>query len=42
MKIILVIFYFEEPDGSQKTNVFAPVMPAFSIFEDENEKENRG
>uniref|UniRef100_A0A8C8AIU3 BUB1 mitotic checkpoint serine/threonine kinase n=1 Tax=Otus sunia TaxID=257818 RepID=A0A8C8AIU3_9STRI len=29
-----------EPDGSLKTNVLAPVMPAFSIFEDENEKEN--
>uniref|UniRef100_A0A8C0FJ12 BUB1 mitotic checkpoint serine/threonine kinase n=1 Tax=Bubo bubo TaxID=30461 RepID=A0A8C0FJ12_BUBBB len=31
-----------EPDGSLKTNVLAPVMPAFSIFEDENEKENSG
>ncbi|XP_069643843.1 mitotic checkpoint serine/threonine-protein kinase BUB1 isoform X2 [Haliaeetus albicilla] len=31
-----------EPDGSLKTNVIAPVMPAFSIFEDENEKENSG
>ncbi|KAM6355902.1 mitotic checkpoint serine/threonine-protein kinase BUB1 [Podargus strigoides] len=29
-----------EPDGSLKANVVAPVMPAFSIFEDENEKEN--
>ncbi|XP_040467742.1 mitotic checkpoint serine/threonine-protein kinase BUB1 [Falco naumanni] len=29
-----------EPDGSVKNNVVAPVMPAFSIFEDENEKEN--
>ncbi|KAM6081534.1 mitotic checkpoint serine/threonine-protein kinase BUB1 [Chlamydotis macqueenii] len=31
-----------EPDGGLKTNVVAPVMPAFSIFEDENEKENSG
>ncbi|NXS70672.1 BUB1 kinase, partial [Pandion haliaetus] len=31
-----------EPDGSLKINVVAPVMPAFSIFEDENEKENSG
>ncbi|NXL38259.1 BUB1 kinase, partial [Glaucidium brasilianum] len=31
-----------EPDGSLKTNVLAPAMPAFSIFEDENEKENKG
>ncbi|KFQ06092.1 Mitotic checkpoint serine/threonine-protein kinase BUB1, partial [Leptosomus discolor] len=31
-----------EPDGSVKTNVVVPVMPAFSIFEDENEKENSG
>ncbi|KFP65277.1 Mitotic checkpoint serine/threonine-protein kinase BUB1, partial [Cariama cristata] len=30
-----------EPDGSLKTDV-AVVMPAFSIFEDENEKENSG
>ncbi|KFP48313.1 Mitotic checkpoint serine/threonine-protein kinase BUB1, partial [Cathartes aura] len=29
-------------DGSLKANVVAPVMPAFSIFEDENEKENSG
>ncbi|KFU98763.1 Mitotic checkpoint serine/threonine-protein kinase BUB1, partial [Pterocles gutturalis] len=29
-----------EPDGSVKANVIAPVVPAFSIFEDENEKEN--
>ncbi|NXS43526.1 BUB1 kinase, partial [Balaeniceps rex] len=29
-----------EPDGSLKANVVAPVMPAFSVFEDENEKEN--
>ncbi|NXE05057.1 BUB1 kinase, partial [Lophotis ruficrista] len=31
-----------EPDGGLKTNIVAPVMPAFSIFEDENEKENSG
>ncbi|KAK4823384.1 hypothetical protein QYF61_001739 [Mycteria americana] len=31
-----------EPDGSLRANVVAPVMPAFSIFEDENEKENSG
>ncbi|XP_054678583.1 mitotic checkpoint serine/threonine-protein kinase BUB1 [Grus americana] len=31
-----------EPGGSLKTNVVAPAMPAFSIFEDENEKENSG
>ncbi|KAF1628078.1 Mitotic checkpoint serine/threonine-protein kinase BUB1, partial [Eudyptes filholi] len=31
-----------EPDGSLKANVVAPVLPAFSIFEDENEKENSG
>ncbi|NWY57320.1 BUB1 kinase, partial [Chionis minor] len=31
-----------EPDGSLKVNVAAPVMPAFAIFEDENEKENSG
>ncbi|NXN51760.1 BUB1 kinase, partial [Rynchops niger] len=31
-----------EPDGSLKANVAAPVMPAFAIFEDENEKENSG
>ncbi|NXC68007.1 BUB1 kinase, partial [Anhinga anhinga] len=31
-----------EPDGSLKANVVAPVVPAFSIFEDENEKENSG
>ncbi|KFZ65297.1 Mitotic checkpoint serine/threonine-protein kinase BUB1, partial [Podiceps cristatus] len=31
-----------EPDGSLKTDVVAPVMPAFSIFEDEAEKENSG
>ncbi|KFW06026.1 Mitotic checkpoint serine/threonine-protein kinase BUB1, partial [Eurypyga helias] len=30
-----------EPDGGLKT-VVAPAMPAFSIFEDENEKENKG
>ncbi|KFV39798.1 Mitotic checkpoint serine/threonine-protein kinase BUB1, partial [Tyto alba] len=29
-----------EPDGSLKANVVAPFVPAFSIFEDENEKEN--
>ncbi|NXH19553.1 BUB1 kinase, partial [Bucco capensis] len=29
-----------EPDGSLKPTGFAPAMPAFSIFEDENEKEN--
>ncbi|KFQ30727.1 Mitotic checkpoint serine/threonine-protein kinase BUB1, partial [Mesitornis unicolor] len=29
-----------EPDGGLKTNIVAPVMPAFSVFEDENEKEN--
>ncbi|NWR56499.1 BUB1 kinase, partial [Bucorvus abyssinicus] len=31
-----------EPDGSLKAHVLAPVTPAFSIFEDENEKENSG
>ncbi|NXQ81026.1 BUB1 kinase, partial [Nyctibius grandis] len=31
-----------EPDGSVKAHVVAPAMPAFSIFEDENEKENNG
>ncbi|KFW92922.1 Mitotic checkpoint serine/threonine-protein kinase BUB1, partial [Phalacrocorax carbo] len=31
-----------EPDGSLKATVVAPVTPAFSIFEDENEKENSG
>ncbi|XP_010165139.1 mitotic checkpoint serine/threonine-protein kinase BUB1, partial [Antrostomus carolinensis] len=31
-----------EPDGGRKGNVVAPVMPAFTIFEDENEKENSG
>ncbi|NXG86861.1 BUB1 kinase, partial [Stercorarius parasiticus] len=31
-----------EPDGRLKANVAAPVMPAFAIFEDENEKENSG
>ncbi|NXI56508.1 BUB1 kinase, partial [Chloroceryle aenea] len=31
-----------ESDGSLKPNIIAPVMPAFSIFEDENEKENNG
>ncbi|KFQ25436.1 Mitotic checkpoint serine/threonine-protein kinase BUB1, partial [Merops nubicus] len=31
-----------EPDGSLKPNVVAPVVAAFSIFEDENEKENSG
>ncbi|XP_009981134.1 PREDICTED: mitotic checkpoint serine/threonine-protein kinase BUB1, partial [Tauraco erythrolophus] len=31
-----------EPDGSLKANIVAPVVPAFSIFEDENEKENGG
>ncbi|KFP09609.1 Mitotic checkpoint serine/threonine-protein kinase BUB1, partial [Egretta garzetta] len=31
-----------DPDGSLKANVVAPVTPAFSIFEDENEKENSG
>ncbi|NWX10695.1 BUB1 kinase, partial [Caloenas nicobarica] len=31
-----------DPDGSLETNVVAPVVPAFSIFEDENEKENGG
>ncbi|KFV68556.1 Mitotic checkpoint serine/threonine-protein kinase BUB1, partial [Dryobates pubescens] len=29
-----------EPDGTLKLNIIAPVTPAFSIFEDENEKEN--
>ncbi|NXX47492.1 BUB1 kinase, partial [Tricholaema leucomelas] len=29
-----------KPDGSLKLNIVAPVTPAFSIFEDENEKEN--
>ncbi|NXI73358.1 BUB1 kinase, partial [Anseranas semipalmata] len=29
-----------EPDGTLKVNVAAPVVPMFSIFEDENEKEN--
>ncbi|NXI44647.1 BUB1 kinase, partial [Galbula dea] len=29
-----------EPDGGLKLDVVAPVAPAFSIFEDENEKEN--
>ncbi|XP_010003306.1 PREDICTED: mitotic checkpoint serine/threonine-protein kinase BUB1 [Chaetura pelagica] len=29
-----------EPDGSLKANTAAPFTPAFSIFEDENEKEN--
>ncbi|NXN36209.1 BUB1 kinase, partial [Rhinoptilus africanus] len=31
-----------EPDGSLKADVAVPVMPAFAIFEDENEKENSG
>ncbi|NXD73232.1 BUB1 kinase, partial [Eolophus roseicapillus] len=31
-----------DPDGSLKPNVAIPVVPAFSIFEDENEKENNG
>ncbi|NWX41016.1 BUB1 kinase, partial [Steatornis caripensis] len=31
-----------DPDGSLKADVVAPVVPAFSIFEDENEKENNG
>ncbi|KAM6298325.1 mitotic checkpoint serine/threonine-protein kinase BUB1 [Aegotheles albertisi] len=31
-----------DPGGSLKPNVVAPVVPAFSIFEDENEKENSG
>ncbi|NXX84456.1 BUB1 kinase, partial [Urocolius indicus] len=31
-----------EPDGSLKTPVVAPVVPAFSIFEDDNDKENKG
>ncbi|NXD84626.1 BUB1 kinase, partial [Halcyon senegalensis] len=31
-----------EPDGSLKPDIIAPVVPAFSIFEDENEKENSG
>ncbi|OPJ58957.1 mitotic checkpoint serine/threonine-protein kinase BUB1 [Patagioenas fasciata monilis] len=31
-----------DPDGSLETSVFPPVVPAFSIFEDENEKENGG
>ncbi|NXS61999.1 BUB1 kinase, partial [Brachypteracias leptosomus] len=31
-----------EPDGSLKPNVMAQVVPAFSIFEDEQEKENSG
>uniref|UniRef100_A0A8B9ER71 BUB1 mitotic checkpoint serine/threonine kinase n=1 Tax=Anser cygnoides TaxID=8845 RepID=A0A8B9ER71_ANSCY len=29
-----------EPDGTLKVKVAAPVVPMFSIFEDENEKEN--
>ncbi|NWU14844.1 BUB1 kinase, partial [Cephalopterus ornatus] len=29
-----------EPDGCLKTNIGVPVNPAFSIFQDENEKEN--
>ncbi|NXU94009.1 BUB1 kinase, partial [Xiphorhynchus elegans] len=29
-----------EPDGCLKTNVGVPATPAFSIFQDENEKEN--
>ncbi|NWQ72362.1 BUB1 kinase, partial [Neopipo cinnamomea] len=29
-----------EPDGCLKTKVVIPVTPAFSIFQDENEKEN--
>ncbi|NXV71383.1 BUB1 kinase, partial [Atlantisia rogersi] len=29
-----------EPDGSLKASAAAPAMPAFSIFEDENDKEN--
>ncbi|NXP21821.1 BUB1 kinase, partial [Scytalopus superciliaris] len=29
-----------EPDGCLKTNVGIPATPAFSIFQDENEKEN--
>ncbi|NXK04438.1 BUB1 kinase, partial [Herpetotheres cachinnans] len=33
------VFCRKQPDGSLKNNV-APVLPAFSIFEDENEKEN--
>ncbi|NXJ69969.1 BUB1 kinase, partial [Rostratula benghalensis] len=31
-----------EPDGILKAAVAAPVMPGFTIFEDENEKENGG
>ncbi|NWU54534.1 BUB1 kinase, partial [Dromas ardeola] len=31
-----------EPDGSLKADVAVPVMSAFAIFEDENEKENSG
>uniref|UniRef100_A0A672TR57 BUB1 mitotic checkpoint serine/threonine kinase n=1 Tax=Strigops habroptila TaxID=2489341 RepID=A0A672TR57_STRHB len=31
-----------DPDGSLKPNAVVPVVPAFSIFEDENEKENNG
>ncbi|NWH57086.1 BUB1 kinase, partial [Geococcyx californianus] len=31
-----------DSDGSPETNAVAPVTPAFSIFEDENEKENNG
>ncbi|NXY68898.1 BUB1 kinase, partial [Glareola pratincola] len=31
-----------ESDGGLKADVAAPVMPAFTIFEDENEKENSG
>ncbi|XP_074024551.1 mitotic checkpoint serine/threonine-protein kinase BUB1 [Numenius arquata] len=31
-----------EPDGSLKAAVAAPAVPAFAIFEDENEKENSG
>ncbi|KAM9017275.1 mitotic checkpoint serine/threonine-protein kinase BUB1 [Ara ararauna] len=31
-----------DPDGSLKPVVVIPVVPAFSIFEDDNEKENNG
>ncbi|NXK98026.1 BUB1 kinase, partial [Formicarius rufipectus] len=30
-----------EPDGCLKTNIGVPATPAFSIFQDENDKENR-
>ncbi|XP_072188274.1 mitotic checkpoint serine/threonine-protein kinase BUB1 isoform X1 [Excalfactoria chinensis] len=33
-------FCKSEPDGTLKANVIAPIVPMFSIFEDEEEKEN--